>query len=187
MLLLQLILSSFFVGRFSEKQDPRSYPGTIVVKDWAILAWYSHIWHKTLLRLLRFSALFIIYAGLCRLSSKYFRKSRFKEKTARSGHVFRKSFRFLWLRLQIATILDVWYGRKQREEKFLWSFINNFHFLKNSFSFKTVQTKLLWQTFTPSLIKLKFIFFFLTWFDKTLYSFVCYQESINWSNCCLKK
>ena len=56
--------------------------------------------------------------------------------------------------LKIVTILAVWYGGKQRQEKFHWTFNNSFHFLENSFSFKIMQKKFLWQMFTLSLIKL---------------------------------
>ena len=31
---------------YSKKRDPRSCPGTIAVKDYAILIRYSQIWHK---------------------------------------------------------------------------------------------------------------------------------------------
>ena len=72
---------------YSKKQDPRSCPGTIAVKDWAILARHLQIWHKACrwsfdFKLLKFSALFILilHAGLCWLGSKNFRNSSYKEK-----------------------------------------------------------------------------------------------------------
>ena len=89
---------------YSKKWDHRSCPGTIAVKNWAILARHSQIWHKACsysfdFKLLKSSALFmlIFHAGLRGLGSNNFRNSSYKETTAGSTCVSRLSFHFLWL------------------------------------------------------------------------------------------
>ena len=89
---------------YSEKGDPRSCPGTIAVKGWAILSRHSQIWHKACsyyldFKLLKFSTLLILifHAGLRGLGSNNFCNSSYKENTVGSALVSRLSFRFLWL------------------------------------------------------------------------------------------
>ena len=72
---------------YSKKRDPRSYPGSIAVKDWAILTRHSQIWDKACylsfdFKLLKFPALFvfIFHAGLRGLGSNNFCNSSYKEK-----------------------------------------------------------------------------------------------------------
>ena len=70
---------------YSKKRDPRSCPGTIAVKDYAILIRYSQIWHKACseyfdCKVLKIAQLFILifYAGLGGLGSNNFRNPSYK-------------------------------------------------------------------------------------------------------------
>ena len=69
--------------------------------------------------------------------------------------------------------------------KFHQSFINSYYFLENKFSCKITQKILLLQVFTLSLDKVTF-FLLSTWCDKTLFHFICYQQSTERIDCCLK-
>ena len=96
----------------SKTLDVRICPGTIAVKDWAILTRYSQIWHKTWsfdFKLVKFPRLFILifHAGVPGMGSNNFRNSRYK-KTAGLDRVSRLSFRFLW----------VWYNLIEYADKY---------------------------------------------------------------------
>ena len=87
---------------YSKKLDPKNFPGTIAVKDWAVLTRHSQIWHKAWsfdFKLVTFSGLFILifHLGFRGMGSNNFRNSRYKEKTAGLTRVSRLPFRFLWL------------------------------------------------------------------------------------------
>ena len=71
---------------YFKKRHPSSCPGTIAVKDWAILTRYPQIWHKARsqsfdFKVLKFPTLFIVifYTGLRGLGSNIFRTQVIKK------------------------------------------------------------------------------------------------------------